>query len=208
MIKILQIFLLIILSACQGVESTQNTFENNSSDSLLNNTSESTIDSAIKINESFKHKVDSSLFCDIDTLKIIYFWKKLMKGVQTKNKKVVLECFNDDFEFFLGMLIPYPQFMKNCDTTVFANSDDYYGIRKYNKSNFDYYYDSIFTESFKEMLQGIEIDSIIKNSMNTGYSFVYNYSPSIKKFPCSHEKVLIINLFYCGKPSITLSFCC
>ena len=171
-------------------------------------TPESTIDAAIETNTNSNNKVDSSLLCDIDTLKIKDFWKKFIKGVKTKNKKVVLGCFNDDFKFFLGALIPYPQFMKNCDSTIFGKSDDFYGIRKYNKSNFDYFYDSIFTENFKEMLLEIEIDSIMENSLNTGYSFVYSYSPSLVKFPCSHEKVLIINLLYCGEVSINLAFCC
>lgn len=207
MTKLISIIFLLFIFSCQGVNSDNASNKIKSIDSFVISKPAAIKDSGIQRDTDSPYPQDSSLFCDIDTLQLKAFWNKFINGVKTKNKEVILDCLNEDFEFFLGMLVTYPKFMKDCDTGLLGKVDDF-GISKLTKKNFDQYFEIIFNESFIELISAIKIDSIMKNGTNTGYSYVYGYSPSLKDFPCSHEKGIKINLFYCRGYRVSIDFCC
>jgi hypothetical protein len=91
---------------------------------------------------------------------------------------------------------------------LFSQQRDFYGISKLTEDNFDQYFDSIFNDNFVKIISQIEIENIMRDGTNTGYSYVYSYVPNREDFPCSDEIVVVINLFYHEGFKVSISFCC
>lgn len=149
---------------------------------------------------------DSTQYHPIDTLELKSFWTKFINAVETKNKPVVKESLS--YDLFLAPLIAYPAFVADCDTGLFSQQLDFYGISKLTENNFDQYFDSIFNDNFVEILSQIKIENLMRDGQNTGYSYLYTYTLNQEDFPCSDEIVVVINLFYQEGYKVSIEFCC
>lgn len=149
---------------------------------------------------------DSTQYHPIDTLGLKSFWTKFINAAETKNKLVVKESLS--YDLFLAPLIAYPAFVADCDTVLFSKQVEFYGTSKLTEDNFDQYFDSIFNDNFVEILSQIKIENIMRDGQDTGYSYVYTYALNREDFPCSDEKVVVINLFYQEGYKVSIEFCC
>jgi hypothetical protein len=150
--------------------------------------------------------IDPELNLKLDTGGLTIFWRDFIHAVETKDKALLRRSLSLDS--FLAQVIAYPQFMKECDTLRFSQQIELYGLLKLSPDNFEQYFDSIFTSNFSSLISTIKIEDIMNNGLNTGYSYLYTYSPNQNDFPCAHEKVIVLNVFYDPIYNVSISFCC
>lgn len=202
------IFISLFFWSC-GFSSTQNktnstNFDYQKENALLFDVEQQQIIEKTTKENDYLYKKEMQSFVPIDTVSLCVFWANFQNNLRNDNKQEVIDVLEFPIRAIFLVLFKYAY---DCDTIAYIEGEKQYGDFDIYKNNVFEYYDFIFSETLKEIVQQISFSDLLnennidKNSSGlilglTLQLFPKNYNVKVN---CSNDHLLKFHISFENK---------